>query len=55
MCLLSHSQAQKVAPKHPLIFLNVFSLCYCSCGRPEPYFCLALKKNQQKIRQTDSQ
>lgn len=47
MCLLSHSQLQKVAPKHPLIFPDV-SLYYSSSGRPEPYFCLALKKNHQK-------
>lgn len=47
MCLLSHSQLQKVAPKHPLIFLDI-SLYYSSNGRPEPYFCLALKKNNKK-------
>lgn len=49
MCLLSHSQLQKVAPKHPLIFLTV-SLCYSSSRTLEPYFCLALKKKQQKNR-----
>lgn len=50
MCLLSHLQLQKVAPKHPLIFLDV-SLYYSSSGRPEPYFCLALKEKQQKTRE----
>lgn len=49
MCLLSHSQLQKVPSKHPLIFLDV-SLYYSSSGIPEPYFCLGLEKTQQKTR-----
>lgn len=52
MCLLSHLQLQKVAPKHPLIFLDV-SLYYSSSGIPEPYFLFSPEekttKNQGKV------
>lgn len=44
LCLLSHSQLEKVGPKHPLIFLDV-SLYYSSSERPEACFFPSPEKN----------